>query len=54
MAKEQLSVMLDAEQLECLEREARRDHRTKSSHVRHLVAAAAQAAQARRPGESRP
>ena len=54
MAKEQLSVKLDAEQLEFLEREARRDHRTKSSLVRHLVAAAAQAAQARRSRESRP
>ena len=41
MAKEQVSVKLDAEQLEFLEREARREDRTVSSLQRHLVADAA-------------
>jgi hypothetical protein len=41
MAKEQVSVKLDAEQLVFLEREARREHRTISALVRHLVASAA-------------
>jgi hypothetical protein len=47
MAKEQLSVKLDAEQLTFLEREARREHRTISALVRHLVAVAAQQARER-------
>ena len=38
MAKEQVSVKLDAEQLEFLEREARREDRTVSSLLHHIVA----------------
>jgi hypothetical protein len=41
MAKEQLSVKLDRAEREFLEREARREHRTISALVRHLVASAA-------------
>ena len=52
MAKEQLSVKLDPEQLVFLEREARREHRTISALVRHLVASAA--ARRERTQESRP
>jgi len=44
MAKEQVSVKLDAEQLAYLEREARREDRTVSALLRHLVAQAARAA----------
>ena len=46
MAKEQVSVKLDAEQLAYLEREARREDRTVSALLRHLVAQAARAAAA--------
>jgi hypothetical protein len=48
MAKQQLSVKLDAEQREFLEREAAREDRTVSALLRHLVADWARARQTQR------